>query len=208
MRPIWIALIFSAVLAGAWPAGAQDAAARYQALLADAKAGKPVDWQALRFAYADSPGFSVFGDGADAPRKQMNAAFQAGDFKTALAAAKQISDVDFVDVGAHIVSDLSDQKLGDQDGAAREHQIAVGLLRSIRTGDGTTKSTAFTVIRVDEEYVMMSVMGMQVRRQSLIRGADGHSYDALDVVDGKGGEHTFYFLIDRVTAAESAMLKH
>jgi hypothetical protein len=196
------------VMALASPAAAQDAAARYQALLADAKVGKPVDWQALRFAYADSPGFSVFGDGADAQRKQMNAAFQAGDFKSALAAAKQVSDIDFVDIGAHIVSDLSDQKLGDQDGAAREHQIAVGLLRSIRTGDGTTKSTAFTVIRVDEEYVLMSVMGMKVRRQSLIRGADGHSYDALDFVDDKGGEPTCYFQIDRVVAGEAAMLKH
>lgn len=208
MRPIWVALSFALIFAGASPSSAQDAGARYQALLADATAGKPVDWQALRFAYADSPGFSVSSDGADATRKQMNAAFQAGDFKGAVAAAKQIIDIDFVDTGAHIVSDLSYQKLGDQDGAAREHQIAIGLLRSIRTGDGTTKSTAFTVIRVNEEYVLMSVMNMKVRRQSLINGEGGHMYDALDVVDDKGEEHTFYFLIDRVWAAESSMFKH
>ena len=206
MRPIWIILSAVLALASVSPAQAQDAAARYQALLADAKAGKPVDWQALRFADADSPGFSAVGAGD--LHKQMAAAFQAGDFKSAAAVSKQISDADFVDVGAHIFGDLAAQKLGDQAGAAREHQIAAGLLRSIMTGDGLSKAGAFTVIRVDEEYVLMGVIHMKVRKQSLITGDGGHSYDILDVVDEKGGEHTYYFQIDRALAAEAALLKH
>jgi len=45
-----------------------------------------------------------------------------------------------------------------------------------------------------------------VTKQSLI-SQDGHAYDALDTVDQRGDMAKFYFLIDRIMAAERAMMQ-
>src|SRR5215469_13262523 len=91
-----------------------DPATKYQMLLADAKQGnKPVDWQALRLAYADSPEFDVLGKRTAALRQQMFDAFNAGDFAAAIARAQAILDVVYVDIDAHAVSEQSYEKLGN-----------------------------------------------------------------------------------------------
>ena len=42
-------------------AATNDADSKYRDLLTAAKSGQPVDWQALRFAYAESSGFDLLG---------------------------------------------------------------------------------------------------------------------------------------------------
>jgi hypothetical protein len=210
MRIGFAALLLLLACATALPAAAFDGAseARYQSLLAAAKAAgdQPVDWAALRLAYADSAEFDLSGDRTDAARKAMFAAINAGDDKAALVQAKLILDQDFVDIDAHVAADLADQQLGDAAGAKREHDIALGLLRSIRTGDGSTPQAAFTVISVGEEYAMMRAFDLKVTDQALIQAA-GHSYDRLNTTDSDGKTQSFYFLVDRIIAAEGAGLK-
>jgi hypothetical protein len=210
MRNAFAALVLLLAMAMAAPAAAFDGAseARYQTLLAAAKAGgdQPVDWAALRFAYADSAEFDLSGDRSDTARKAMFAAINTGDDKAALVQARLILDPDFVDIDAHVAADLADQHLGDAPGAQREHDIALGLLRSIRTGDGSTPKTAFTVISVGEEYATMRAFDLKVTGQALIQAA-GHSYDRLDTLDSDGKTRSFFFLIDRIIAAEGAALK-
>ncbi len=175
-------------------------------LLAKAKAGQPVDWQELRFAYAESPDFDLLGTKSIEARKAMNAAFRAGDYAGALAQANLILDQNYVDVDAHFVSELVNSKLGNADEAAKQHAIMIGILRSIRTGDGKTPETALTVIAVSEEYSFIRALGLSRTEQALI-SAGGHSFDVLSVVDRDGKSEKLYFLIDRVLAAESALLK-
>jgi hypothetical protein len=209
MRKALAALLFLATLARAAPAAAFDGASemRYQTLLAAAKAGGPsVDWGALRLAYSDSAEFDLTGGRTDAPRKAMFEAINSGDFKAALVQARLILDQDYVDIDAHVVADLADEKLGDAAGAKREHDVVVGLLRSIRTGDGLSPAQAFTPISVGEEYAMMRAFDMKVSGQALIQAA-GHSYDKLDVTDSDGKTLSFYFQIDRIIAAEGVGLQ-
>jgi hypothetical protein len=209
MRKALAALLFLAALAPALPAVAFDGASemRYQTLLSAAKAGGPgVDWGALRMAYSDSAEFDLTGGRTDAPRKAMFQAINAGDAKAALVQARLILDQDYVDIDAHVVADLAEEKLGDAAGAKREHDIVLGLLRSIRTGDGLSPTQAFTPISVGEEYAMMRAFDMKVSGQALIQAA-GHSYDKLDVTDSDGKTLSFYFLIDRIIAAEGAGLQ-
>jgi len=52
----------------------------------------------------------------------------------------------------------------------------------------------------------MRALGAKVSQQALVQQG-GHSYDALSAVDAKGQPATYYFLIDRVLAAESAAAK-
>jgi len=180
--------------------------ARYQALLAAAKSGTaPVDWKALRFAYADTSAFDVFGTRLSAARKQAISDYSARDFNGALAQTKLMLDQDFVDPEAHLFAAAAYDRLGQPADAERERAIARGLLDSIGAGDGKTSATAFTVIAVNEEYELMRSMGVKVAQQSLINQG-GHAYDLLAGTGPTGAEASYYFLIDRVMAAESAAL--
>ncbi len=209
MRSGLAALLFLLVLAPAPRAAAFDGVseARYQTLLAEAKAGQqPIDWGALRLAYADSAEFDVTGGRTDVPRKAMFEAINAGDNAAALAQAKIILAQDYVDIDAHLVADLADQKLGDAAAAQREHAIVAGLIGSIHTGDGSSPAQAFTVITVGEEYAVMRAFAMNVTGQELMQSG-GHTYDKLTAVDSDGKPRIFYFLIDRVLATEGAVVK-
>lgn len=195
------------LVAPAVRAADRPAEIRYQTLLAAAKLGGPdIDWQALRLAYADSDEFDLFGARTDAARKAMFQALNTGDYKAAIASAQTIIDQDFVDIDAHVVSDLAYQQLGETAAAKRHHDIALGILRSIRTGDGSSPAQAFTVITVAEEYGVMRAFAMKVTGQDLVRDS-GHSYDKLNALDPDGKPTSVFFLIDRVLAAESAAIK-
>ncbi len=183
-----------------------DPEARYQALLAAAKASQTVDWQALRFAYADRPSFSVFGDGQEDTRKTMFGALNAKDYAATLDAAQRIIDKDFVDADAHLIVFICDQAMGNPEKGVRDREIAIGLIHSMQTGDGKTPATALRVITVAEEYTYLRVNGLRSTSQALIHDG-GHSYDLLNAVDQSGQPHPVYFLIDQVLADEAKALK-
>lgn len=191
-------------------AGAADTGpeAHYQTLLAAAKAGGPgVDWQALRFAYADRPDFSVVSRAHDDLKRQGFNAFGAKDFTRLQDISRKLIDQNFVDPEAHLMAQMACNALGDKDCARREGAISNALFHSIETGDGRTKQTALPVISVSEEYVYLRMKGLRPQNQSLIRDPD-HGYDLLDTKDAQGQPHPVYFQIDRVLAAEMKMLQH
>lgn len=185
---------------------AEGATERYKALLEAAQQGdKPVDWQSLRFAYADSEGFDLMGVAAMAHQEAMFKAFQAGDWPAVLEKAQTILKTTFVSIDAHVMSDIAYRQLGEPAKAETHFRAAKGLIDSIRTGDGRSPETAWSVIAVWEEYSIMRILGLQPSKQSLIQ-TNGHSYDAMEVVDEKGKAFTLYFLIDRVLAAQAKLL--
>lgn len=185
---------------------ADDAIARYQALVKAASANpQSADWQALRFAYADTPDFDPVGTVTREKRKKMLSAFSAHDYKTARAECDRILAGNFVDIAAHVVCDMASRHLGDEIRARSERDIVVGLLRSIHTGEGDAPATALTVISITEEYDYLNILGYTSQRQTLVT-AGGHSYDMFDV-ERDGQTHTLYFLADRVLAAESSLLQ-
>jgi hypothetical protein len=174
-------------------AEAQDTEAKYQALLAAAKADPAAtDWQALRFAYADRPSFSPFPDHKG--RKAIEAAMKAGNWQEVLAAANAALESNYVDGDAHMAASIAYLKLG------------MAIFKSMmKNGDGTSPEQAFNVISVSEEYALMAARRYRVVRQRLIH-TEGHAYDALDATGPDGARITFYFLIDRVLAAQSHAL--
>jgi hypothetical protein len=208
MHRLLLAAAFSAALAGAVPAAADAGAdAQYQALVTAAKSADPasVDWTALRQAYAVSSSFDI-GGGEDQLHQDLFTALNKDDNKQVVTDANAILAKDYVDIDAHVALDLAYEALGFKEQSAREHQIALGLLRSVHTGDGTSPDRAFTVITVGEEYATMRAFAMRVTSQALVM-ADHHSYDRLTAVDTDGKTHDFYFLVDSVMAAENAALK-
>ncbi len=185
---------------------ANDAEGKYLALLSAAGRNPgSVDWQALRFAYADSPDFDLLGQGTEAMRREMIQAYNKGEFAGALDKAKQIIDKVYVDLDAHWVAAAASKHLGDAAAAQREHDITANLMKSIMTGDGLTQARAFTVITVHEEYALLHILGLDVARQALVN-ENGHGYDVMSTTDSGGNSQDYYFLIDRVLAAEERAL--
>jgi hypothetical protein len=212
MRSFTLALALSLALpvaasaaSAAAPIAPTELEAQYQTQLAAAKAAAPnADWRALRLAYSRRPSFTGMGPGAI--KQKMFEAGETGDCATALPAAKAVMADTYVDIDAHMVAAFCEDQAGDKAGAQLDRDIGAGLVASVETGDGLSPAAAFTPIDVDEEYALMRALGAHVTDQALIQ-ANGHAYDALTSVDQAGKKTTYYFLIDRVLAAESAALR-
>ena len=180
-----------------------DPEGRYQALLAAAKAGdQGVDWQALRFAHADRPSIQWARDGINPIRIKMTEASRSGNFAELLTQAQALIERNFIDAQAHVMAYYAYRALGRQDDAEREKSIAVGLFKSMETGDGLSPATAFTVVGIIEEYQLMKVAHARlVTNQALIHH-DGHAYDVLETTGRDGNAVAYYFLVDRGLAAQ------
>lgn len=195
----------TAAVSAASPTATVDTETQYQTLLAAAKASAPnADWGALRLAFSRRPGFDAGGQ-SDAKRR-MFAAAQKGDCATALPAARAVIDQAYVDIDAHLVAAYCEDAAGEAAAARLDRDIGAGLAASIKTGDGLSPETAFTPIDIGEEYALLRTLGLRTTEQRLMQKG-GHTYDGLATVDQDGHQATYYFLIDRVVAAESAALK-
>jgi hypothetical protein len=104
---------------------------------------------------------------------------------------------------AHFVAAYCEESAGDATPSRLDRDIAIGLIKSIQTGDGLTAGAAFTPITVDEEYAVMRALGLKVDSQALVQQG-GHSYDVLHTLNEKGERGAYWFAIDRVLAAEAA----
>ncbi len=205
MRRVLLALFLIGVFFSS-DLAAENATAHYEALAKIAKQGdQPVDWQALRFAYAETPNFDPLGAVTSSKRKKMFAAYTARDYATALAEAQHILEENYTDIAAHMISDYAYHYLGDDTRARQQGDIAIALLKSIRTGDGHTPATAVTVISITEEYDFLHYLKYEPRQQTLVTQG-GHSYDMFEV-ERDQQSYSLYFLADRVLAAEAALFK-
>lgn len=204
MKRLILAVLAAAAIHAA-PVHAEDAAAHYNSLLAAAKASTgPVDWTALRYAWAEQPDY--YGTLDDDDRAAMFKAVKGGDWDGALVQANKVIDATYFDGGAHLIAAIAYARRGDPASAQREKAIADAIFKSIQTGDGLTPDTAFTVIAVSEEYDLMYYMGVSLNQQALSHQGE-HSYDIMDTTDENGKSVTYYFNIDRAWEAEGRMFK-
>ncbi len=87
-----------------------------------------------------------------------------GDYAKALARANFIIAHDYVDLEAHRFAAIACKHLNNTSGFEMEKAIAVGLMRSIMTGDGLATNTPYTVISMAEEYQLLHAFGLQVTK--------------------------------------------
>jgi hypothetical protein len=132
----------------------------------------------------------------------MLQAANASNCKEALPSAKAAIEENYVDADAHFVAAFCEDAAGDATASKLDRDIAVGLIKSIQTGDGLTADAAFTPITVDEEYALTRALGLKVESQALVQQG-GHSYDVLHTLNEKGERGAYWFAIDAVLAAEA-----
>lgn len=185
------------------PAAAGQADTSYKAMVAAAEAGQAgVDYGKLRGAYVHSAGYDPYGMAVSNLVDRMRKAYAAGDCKLAAKDAAAISAQQFTNVEAHLAAALCFEKSGNKAGAGRQHEIFLGLTGSIlESGDGLTPATAFHVVSLDEEYFVLTALGLNVGEQALVQ-LGGHAYDRFAVsAKDFDAKSTLYFEIDPILGA-------
>ena len=198
MRALCIAFLFLLLPGSVLVGAAGDTS--YDALLAQLKSGNTaIDFQALRYARAELPGYNPYEALADPIKGDLIRAMAANDLAGVSTLANQIVERDYTDIDAHAALAAVLERRGQREQAAFELAVANGLLGSIRvSGDGMTPETAYVVIGVAEEYSFLGSIGVQVARQSLLQAGRG-PVDALEVVNPVNGERqTVYFDVSRL----------
>jgi len=178
--------------------GSKSADPGYETLANKLKSGdRSVDFKALRLAYADSSA-SRTGPDTDPDKKAMYAALNEKDFQSAVKHADNVLAADYVDMDAHFVEYIANRELRVADKADFHKFVVQGLLKSITdSGDGKSPETAYQVIEVHEEYVVLRFMGVGLPKSQSYLHKNGHAYDEIKFKDPHSGqEATIYFNVD------------
>jgi hypothetical protein len=170
----------------------------YENMVERVKGGdQTIDFRQLRLAYMDSKSYSK-GPDTGPQKKAMTAALNSKDFRSAIKNADVVLASDYVDMDAHFAEYIANRELNDTEKADFHKFVLQALLKSITDfGDGKTPETAFQVIQVHEEYVILRFMGVGLPESQSILHKNGHSFDEIKFHDPKSGQSvTLYFNVD------------
>lgn len=170
----------------------------YEALVARVKSSdQTVDFRQMRLAFADSPNYSN-GPDTTTQKTAMSAALNGKAFAKAIENAEVVLAANYVDMDAHFVEYIAHRESGALERADFHKFVLQQLLRSITTsGDGKTPESAYQVIDVHEEYVLMRFMHLGLPKSQSLLHKNGHAYDEVKVEDPESKqEKTLYFNVD------------
>jgi hypothetical protein len=187
---------------------AADPAGDYAALITAAKDGDPgTDYTAMRQAYAMIPDYDPFGEKTNTLMRDGQAAYVAKNCKTALEKFKAAIALNFTLSDAHALSADCLEQSGDKAGEAREEAIAQGLFNSlISSGDGESPSTAFRIVTMHEETVVLAVAGVNGTKKTAITTDQG-PVEKIDITDQETGKKGAVYFNTGVVVLASAMQK-
>jgi hypothetical protein len=135
------------------------------------------------------------------------AAYVAKDCKTALEKFKAAIALNFTLSDAHALSADCLEKAGDKTGEAREEAIAQGLFNSlISSGDGNSPATAFRIVTMHEEGVILSVAGVNGTKKTTITTDQG-PVEKIDITDQQTGKKGAVYFNTGVVVLAGAMQK-
>ncbi len=177
----------------------------FDALLTRVKASDPtVDFDQLRALSIQVQAVGPKDPGVTL--QEIRAAYDHGDFKKALQLSDRLLAYDYFDLNAQAMAMMAADKLGDKEQEARHLFVLKGIMNSIfRSGDGRTPESAFHVVAIREEYMVLDILEVRMLSQSLSL-IGGHHYDVFEVDDPKSDKkRTIYFNVDPIIAAEKKM---
>lgn len=122
-------------------------------------------------------------------REAMVEAFEKQDFKKGVELAEVVLDYEFGNRGLHLAVEDAYRKIGDTEKADFHRDIAKKIMDGIlKSADGKTQKTAYKVLSIREEYIIMRELGYEVEMQALLSGEDGQMFDLLSGKDKKTGK--------------------
>lgn len=180
---------------------------KYQQLVARLKGGDTsINFSELRTAYANSPQYKRHTDSN--LRKEMDSAVIEKDYEKAIKLGNKALDKYYLDIDAHQALFIAYWETHLREKAKFHHDIVKGLIGAIlHSGDGKSEQSAIIVNSKEEEHIILQVMGLRLRQQSLINDKQ-HSYDEMVGMDPTTKRQvTLYFNIDRPTRVLEKDLK-
>lgn len=163
----------------------------YKTQMELAKSGKPADYFAMRLAYSRTSDYSPY------ERKSYDAlkkAYYDKKYDEAIKLGQDIVDKNFVDMDAHMVMSLSYEKKGDKEKSQFHRKQVENLVRSIAgAGDGKSQKTAYIIINIREEYILMKFLGVEKTGKDLQKGPQNQMFDVMKVKTRDGKEGQIFF---------------
>jgi hypothetical protein len=163
------------------------------------------DWAALRIAYSESSHYHPYiGEELwDALTKAANEVRDTGDnkSKTRYAAIYQ-THFGHYRAQQHVVQFHASHKLNflKLDLAKTASQQLVQAL--MRTGDGRSPETAFKVIDVGEETMILQAINAQFRKRD-VQQVNGIYLDIYDILNARGRNAAMYFNVDKLIKSKN-----
>ena len=206
-RKLWRALLCSAAILGLSQAALSqtnraveipDHGDVYSRLVRQLETGTTsIDYRAFRESFLASPQFKVAADQASelkSLRAKMRFLMEDLSSEEIVEVAKKMLGIDYTDMEAHKILQQTYQILGDARNEKKYHAIEFGLLNSIvRSGDGKTCRTGWSVIQVAEQSFILDMLGAKLVKQTL----EGGRCDRMEV-DTDQGRRTYYFEVSKV----------
>ncbi len=129
-------------------------------------------------------------------KEQLNKDMEQGLIDEALATLGMLLELDYTEISTHLVTAGCQQKKGNLEREGIHQEIAIGLLESIlSSGDGKTPETAWQIIQMPEEYIVLRVLGAEPVNIERIEATP--SCDKIEAnVNGK--PFCFYFDVSKV----------
>lgn len=154
------------------------------------------DYLALRMAYAASEDYAPYSHDQE-HLDLLRAALPAGDLSGAVDAIRGLLDYNYLDIEAHMAADYVYTQAQEPEKSSYHRTFAKGLIDAImRSGDGRSFESAFVVISIPEEYLILRLMGFQSQGQRLIQ-QEGHWFDVLTAQHPQSeGTFDIHFNID------------
>ncbi len=175
-----------------------EAKSRYDVLLERVQKGdRTVDYREMRFAFTETSRYKPYGGTRSDLVKAMYSAYYDKHYAKAVENAEKILKDNYVDIDAHMMVGVLYDLLGEKAKSDYHSIIGKGLVQSvIASEDGKSLKTAIKVISVDEEYILLRMLGLKSISQSTLH-IDDHSYDKLTVLDTETNRQLdLYFSID------------
>jgi hypothetical protein len=194
----FVAPLLALIVAGQGPAAADEPPdLAFTRRLAAAKADPAsADFAALRRAFARTSRYTPDPD-LDLDPAPVEHELKNGERAAALVALDRMMEGHWCDVPAHAVAASLAERMKDANRFVLHRAFERGLLASILdSGDGRSFQTAWKVVTVAEEYVVLTNLQLHGGVQTLVE-RDGHHYDVHTFRDETlGREIVVHFNID------------
>ncbi len=176
----------------------QVADTAFASLLERVKLADPtIDFTEFRMTYAQTSQYDPYNFSLKELQSSMVTALNDKDYELALKLADDILAQNYIFPDAHAVAIRAHEGLGQSQEADYHRYVLNGLIKSIlQSGNGKSPESAFVVVLIEEEYVILTVLDIEDKSQGTT-DIDGHSYDIFDGIDSKSNSPvTVYFNID------------
>lgn len=174
---------------------------KYSMFVKELEAGQTdINYREFRESFIQSKQFIIASEKSkefDSLKKEMQIQMDKSNYPEIVNITKAMLNIDYTSMIAHKILRQTYKIMGDTINAAKYKTIQFGLLNSIvKNGDGKSCSTAWSVIQLNEEYFILQILGVRLKKQSI--DTEGGICDKMEVVTDEGADKVYYFETSKV----------